>query len=41
MKDMAKAVTIITAFNNEEKILVFGDYDVDGTTASMHVPVFM
>ncbi len=34
MKDMDKAVTrIITAINNEEKILVFGDYDVDGTTS--------
>ncbi len=34
MKDMDKAVDrIIAAFNKEEKILVFGDYDVDGTTA--------
>ncbi|WP_127126802.1 single-stranded-DNA-specific exonuclease RecJ [Pseudoflavitalea rhizosphaerae] len=34
MKDMDKAVDrILTAFNNREKILVFGDYDVDGTTA--------
>ena len=34
MKDMQKAVDrIISAFNNQEKILVFGDYDVDGTTA--------
>lgn len=34
MKDMRKAVErIITAFNNNEKILVFGDYDVDGTTS--------
>ncbi len=34
MKDMEKAVErIITAINNDEKILVFGDYDVDGTTA--------
>lgn len=34
MKDMDKAVErIITAFNNNEKILVFGDYDVDGTTS--------
>ena len=34
MKDMLKAVTrIISAINNNEKILVFGDYDVDGTTA--------
>lgn len=34
MKDMLKAVTrIITAINTNEKILVFGDYDVDGTTS--------
>jgi single-stranded-DNA-specific exonuclease len=34
MKDMEKAVErILTAFNKHEKILVFGDYDVDGTTA--------
>jgi single-stranded-DNA-specific exonuclease len=34
MKDMAKAVTrILTAFELKEKILVFGDYDVDGTTS--------
>ncbi len=39
MKDMDKAVDrIISAFNKNEKILVFGDYDVDGTTsvASMY-----
>ncbi len=39
MKDMDKAVErIITAINQQEKILVFGDYDVDGTTsvASMY-----
>ncbi len=34
MKDMQKAVDrILTAFGDKEKILVFGDYDVDGTTA--------
>ena len=34
MKDMDKAVErIIRAISNNEKILVFGDYDVDGTTA--------
>ena len=39
MKDMLKAVKRIqAAFENKEKILVFGDYDVDGTTsvASMY-----
>lgn len=39
MKDMRKAVArIINAINSNEKILVFGDYDVDGTTsvASMY-----
>ncbi len=34
MKDMQKAVDrITTAFEKKEKILVFGDYDVDGTTS--------
>ena len=34
MKDMQKAVDrIITAFEKKEKVLVFGDYDVDGTTS--------
>jgi single-stranded-DNA-specific exonuclease len=34
MKDMEKAVErIIRAVNDNERILVFGDYDVDGTTA--------
>lgn len=34
MKDMDKAVQRIeTAFTQHEKILVFGDYDVDGTTS--------
>ncbi len=39
MKDMEKAVTRIEqAFEGNEKILVYGDYDVDGTTsvASMY-----
>lgn len=34
MKDMEKAVARLqSAFQQQEKILVFGDYDVDGTTA--------
>ena len=34
MKDMAKAVSrLTTAFDKKEKVLVFGDYDVDGTTS--------
>jgi len=34
MKDMLKAVKrILSAIDSEEKILVFGDYDVDGTTS--------
>ena len=34
MKDMDKAVErIMKAFSSNEKILVFGDYDVDGTTS--------
>lgn len=34
MKDMDKAVhRILSAFGKKEKILVFGDYDVDGTTS--------
>ena len=34
MKDMDKAISRIqTALKKKEKILIFGDYDVDGTTA--------
>ncbi len=35
IKDASKTVDrIITAINNKEKILIFGDYDVDGITSS-------
>jgi single-stranded-DNA-specific exonuclease len=34
MKDMEKAVSrITTAFEKQEKVLIYGDYDADGTTA--------
>jgi single-stranded-DNA-specific exonuclease len=34
MKDMQKAIDrILIAINNNERILIYGDYDVDGTTA--------
>jgi single-stranded-DNA-specific exonuclease len=49
MKDMAKAVErLLSAFRTDERILVYGDYDVDGTTSvacmfnflkSIHSPV--
>ncbi len=42
MKDMEKAVNRLTrAVRNKEKILVFGDYDVDGTTAVSLVYLFL
>ncbi len=42
MKDMEKAVTRIEkAIFNNENILVFGDYDVDGTTAVALVASFL
>lgn len=42
MKDMDKAVQrILTATRNQEKILVFGDYDVDGTTAVASMYCFL
>lgn len=42
MKDMDKAVDRITqAIENNEKILVYGDYDVDGTTAVALVYSFL
>jgi single-stranded-DNA-specific exonuclease len=42
MKDMDKAVTRIEqAIENQENILVFGDYDVDGTTAVSLVSAYL
>lgn len=42
MKDMDKAVNrIVQAIENEQKILIFGDYDVDGTTAVSLVYSFL
>src|SRR5579863_4228363 len=42
MKDMDKAVKrIIDATQKREKILVYGDYDVDGTTAVSLVFTFL
>jgi single-stranded-DNA-specific exonuclease len=42
MKDMDKAVARLQeAIKNEEKILVFGDYDVDGTTSVALVYSFL
>ncbi len=42
MKDMDKAVSRIElAIENQENILVFGDYDVDGTTAVSLVSAYL
>lgn len=42
MKDMEKAVSRIEkALENQEKILIFGDYDVDGTTAVSLMYLFL
>ena len=42
MKDMQKAVDRIqTAIENNEKILVYGDYDVDGTTSVAMAYIFL
>jgi single-stranded-DNA-specific exonuclease len=42
MKDMEQAVSRIqAALENKEKILVYGDYDVDGTTSVALVYIFL
>ncbi len=42
MKDMDKAVTrLVTALNNQERIMIYGDYDVDGTTSVALVYTFL
>jgi len=42
MKDMDKAVErLIRAIDSEEKILIYGDYDVDGTTAVSLLRLFL
>lgn len=42
MKDMDKAVArILSAVNENERILVFGDYDVDGTTSVACMYLFL
>ena len=42
MKDMDKAVARLEdAINNKEKILVYGDYDVDGTTSVALIFTFL
>ena len=42
MKDMEKAVIrIFSALKNHEKITIYGDYDVDGITASSLVYLFL
>jgi single-stranded-DNA-specific exonuclease len=42
MKDMKKAVDrIVTAIDKKEKVLVYGDYDVDGTTSVASMYLFL
>ena len=41
MADMEKAVTfIVDALQNKRKILIYGDYDVDGTTSTAMLILF-
>ncbi len=41
MKDMDKAVErVLQAIDNQEKILIYGDYDVDGTTSVSLMTLF-
>ncbi|MCL3781811.1 single-stranded-DNA-specific exonuclease RecJ [Prolixibacteraceae bacterium JC049] len=42
MKDMDKAVARLeTAMDNQEKVLIYGDYDVDGTTSVAMMYMFL
>jgi len=42
MKDMGKAVTRLeTAITTQEKVLIYGDYDVDGTTSVALMFIFL
>lgn len=42
MRDMDKAsVRLASAINNKEKVIVYGDYDVDGTTATAIMYTFL
>ena len=42
MPDMEKAVNrIITAMEKQEKVIIYGDYDVDGITSTMVLKKFL